>query len=81
MNNFIFPDVSHHKQDLDMQKFAAIGARLVISKASDSYHMPDKNGQYDFAADRHFDAYFVQNFQRTRATGLYAAHYHSYNFV
>lgn len=71
-----FADISHHKGDLDIQIFANAGHRLVVSKASDNYHLPDTDGKYDFAAERHYDARFVQNFVNTRKTGLVAAAYH-----
>jgi GH25 family lysozyme M1 (1,4-beta-N-acetylmuramidase) len=71
-----FPDISHHKGDLDIQIFANAGHRIVISKASDNYHLPDINGKYDFAAERHYDSRFVQNFTNTRQAGLVAGAYH-----
>jgi len=70
-----FSDISHHKGDLDIQIFANAGHRLVISKASDNYHLPDRDGKYDFAAERHYDSRFVQNFTNTRAAGLIAGAY------
>jgi len=75
-----FPDISHHKGDLDIQIFANAGHRLVISKASDNYHLPDRNGRYDFSAERHYDSRFVQNFTNTRAAGLIAGAYHFCRF-
>lgn len=81
MNNYKFPDISHHKGDVDMQAFADIGARIVISKASDSFHMPDKAGKYDFAANRHTDAWFADNVVKTRETGLIAGSYHFARFT
>ena len=76
MELYQFADVSHHKGDLDISKFAAMGHRILISKASDNYHLPDINGQYDFSAERHYDARFVQNFVNTRENGLIAGAYH-----
>ena len=76
MTYFRFPDVSHHKGDLNMQIFADAGYRLVVSKASDNYHLPDKSGKYDFAAERHYDAWFVDNVLKTREAGLVAGAYH-----
>ncbi|MGD2027790.1 MAG: GH25 family lysozyme [Anaerolineales bacterium] len=75
-----FADISHHKGEVDIQVFASAGHRIVISKASDNYHLPDKNGQYDFPAERHFDARFVDNFTNTRAAGLIAGAYHFCRF-
>jgi len=75
-----FADISHHKGDLDIQIFANAGHRMVISKASDNYHLPDINGKYDFAAERHYDSRFVQNFTNTRAAGLVAGAYHFCRF-
>ncbi len=75
-----FADISHHKGDVDIQIFASAGHRIVISKASDNYHLPDRNGQYDFSAERHFDSRFVQNFTNTRAAGLVAGAYHFCRF-
>ncbi len=75
-----FPDISHHKGDLDIQTFANAGHRMVIIKASDNYHMPDRDGRYDFSANRHFDSRFVQNFVNTRAAGLVAGAYHFVRF-
>jgi GH25 family lysozyme M1 (1,4-beta-N-acetylmuramidase) len=75
-----FADISHHKGDLDIQTFANAGHRIVISKASDNYHLPDRNGRYDFAAERHYDSRFVQNFVNTRAAGLVAGAYHFCRF-
>ena len=75
-----FADISHHKGDVDIQVFASAGHRIVISKASDNYHLPDKNGQYDFPAERHFDSRFVDNFTNTRAAGLVAGAYHFCRF-
>ncbi|MBN2044430.1 MAG: hypothetical protein JW757_05365 [Anaerolineales bacterium] len=80
MDLYQFADVSHHKGDLDMQLFANLGHRLVISKASDNYHLPDKDGNYDFSAERHFDSRFVDNFVHTRETGLVAGAYHFCRF-
>lgn len=80
MNNYKFADVSHHKKVLPFQSFADLGHRLAIAKASDSYHMPDKNGQYDIPADRHFDAYFVDNYVGFRSVGLLCAGYHFVRF-
>jgi GH25 family lysozyme M1 (1,4-beta-N-acetylmuramidase) len=80
MDLYQFADVSHHKGDLDISKFAALGHRIVISKASDNYHLPDINGQYDIPADRHYDARFVQNFVNTRENGLIAGAYHFCRF-
>jgi GH25 family lysozyme M1 (1,4-beta-N-acetylmuramidase) len=75
-----FADISHHKGDLDIQIFANAGHRMVISKASDNYHLPDRDGKYDFAAERHYDSRFVQNFTNTRAAGLVAGAYHLCGF-
>lgn len=75
-----FSDISHHKGDLDIQIFANAGHRLVVSKASDNYHLPDQDGKYDFAAERHYDSRFVQNFTNTRAAGLVAGAYHFCRF-
>jgi len=76
MELYQFADVSHHKGDLDISKFAAMGHRILISKASDNYHLPDINGRYDFSANRHYDARFVQNFVNARENGLIAGAYH-----
>ena len=75
-----FADISHHEGDLDIQIFANAGHRMVICKASDNYHLPDINGKYDFAAERHYDSRFVQNFTNTRAAGLVAGAYHFCRF-
>jgi hypothetical protein len=75
-----FADISHHKGDLDIQIFAGLGHRIVISKASDNYHLPDINGKYDFSANRHYDSRFVQNFVNTREAGLVAGAYHFCRF-
>jgi len=75
-----FADISHHKGDLDIQIFANAGHRIVISKASDNYHLPDRDGKYDFSAERHYDSRFVQNFTNTRAAGLVAGAYHFCRF-
>jgi hypothetical protein len=80
MELYQFADVSHHKGDLDMQAFASLGHRVVISKASDNYHLPDKNGKYDFSAERHYDARFVENFVNTREAGMVAGAYHFCRF-
>ncbi len=76
MELYQFADVSHHKGDLDISKFASMGHRILISKASDNYHLPDINGRYDFSANRHYDARFVQNFVNARENGLIAGAYH-----
>lgn len=75
-----FADVSHHKGRLDFAVFAALGHRIIISKASDSYHLPDRFGKFDFSADRHIDSYFVDNFVGTREQGLVAGAYHFVRF-
>lgn len=80
MDLYQFADISHHKGELDMQAFASLGHRIVISKASDNYHLPDVNGKYDFSAERHYDARFVENFVNTRETGMVAGAYHFCRF-
>ena len=80
MSNYYFADISHHKGELDISVFAQAGHRLVISKASDSYHLPDKEGNYNFAADRHYDSRFVENYVKTRENGLAAGAYHFFRF-
>ena len=75
MNLYMFPDVSHHKGDLNMQPFADAGCRMVISKASDGYNLPDKDNKYYWNPQRHYDSRFVDNFVNTRATGLVAGAY------
>ncbi|HKJ26161.1 MAG TPA: GH25 family lysozyme [Anaerolineales bacterium] len=80
MELYQFADVSHHKGALNIQAFADLGHRIVVSKASDNYHLPDINGKYDFAADRHYDARFVENFVNTRESGLVAGAYHFCRF-
>jgi GH25 family lysozyme M1 (1,4-beta-N-acetylmuramidase) len=80
MDLYQFADVSHHKGELDMQTFASAGHRIVISKASDNYHLPDIEGKYDFSADRHYDARFVENYVHTREVGLVAGAYHFCRF-
>lgn len=80
MDLYQFADISHHKGAVDIQNFASLGHRIVISKASDNYHLPDINGKYDFSANRHYDARFVQNFVNTRQAGLVAGAYHFCRF-
>jgi GH25 family lysozyme M1 (1,4-beta-N-acetylmuramidase) len=75
-----FADISHHKGEVDIQKFAELGHRIVISKASDNYHLPDKDGNFDIPAERHYDARFVDNFVHTREAGLVAGAYHFCRF-
>ena len=80
MELYQFADVSHHKGALDIQNFANLGHRMVVSKASDNYHLPDIYGKYDFSAERHYDARFVENFVHTRENGLIAGAYHFCRF-
>lgn len=76
MSYYYFTDLSHHKGDIDIQTFADAGHRLVVTKASDNYHLPDKEGKYDFSANRHYDSRFVDNYVKTRDVGLIAGAYH-----
>ncbi|MCB2178593.1 hypothetical protein KQH61_04175 [bacterium] len=80
MAYYPFADLSHHKGAVNIQVFANAGHRLVVSKASDNYHLPDKNGIYDIPAERHYDSRFVDNFTNTRAAGLVAGAYHFCRF-
>lgn len=80
MSNYYFTDLSHHKLDVDIQTFADAGHRLCVTKASDNYHLPDRDGKYDFAAERHYDSRFVQNFVNTRNVGLVAGAYHFFRW-
>lgn len=80
MTFYHFADISHFQGAVDVQVFARAGYSLAIIKASDNYHMPDANGRYDFAAQRHTDAYFTGNFVRTRAASLVAGAYHFCRF-
>ena len=79
-SNYEFADVSHHKGDLDHSVFPAYGHRLAIVKASDNYHLPDKEGKYDFAAERHYDSRFHDNVMGFRAAGLPVGMYHFARF-
>jgi len=75
-----FIDTSHHKGLITGQELANLGHRLRIAKASDNYHMPDKNGVFDFAADRHYDAWFVDSVKSDREAGLVWIGYHFARF-
>lgn len=80
MTLYQFADVSHHEGVIDIQVLANQGHNLLICKASDNYHLPDIHGSYDFAAERHTDSRFVQNFSGARANGLAAGAYHFCRF-
>lgn len=80
MSLYSFADISHHKGDLDIQTFADAGHRLCVSKASDSYNMPDKDNQYHWWPQRHHDSRFVQNYVGTHQVGLIPAAYHFVRF-
>lgn len=76
MSYYYFADLSHHKGDLDIQVLANAGHRLVITKASDNYNLPDRNGRYEWNPQRHTDSRFVQNYVGARKAGLAAGAYH-----
>lgn len=80
MNNYQFADVSHHKGELNFQSFADLGHRILISKASDNYNLPFKDGHYEWNPWNHTDVYFVDNYIGARSVGLLAAGYHYARF-
>jgi hypothetical protein len=79
-NNYIFCDMSHWKYNVIHQGFANAGHRCAIVKASDSYNMPDKNDNYTWYPQKHYDAFFVDNVVGFRSVGLAVAGYHFARF-
>lgn len=80
MTNYYFADISYHKGYIDPQRFADQGHRVLILKTSDGYHMPDENGKYDLALERHHDITFVPQFVAARKSGFMVAGYHFARF-
>lgn len=84
LRKYQFPDYSYHKGRSTLIQpvlFPAQGYRLVVPKASDSYHMPvgynpDGTAKFDIAADYHTDLEFAGNFDKARAAGLVVATFH-----
>lgn len=78
MKLYEFCDTSHHKGQLQAKDFIALGHRMIIPKASDSYHLPKADGTYDIPADIHTDSQWVNTFVRAREMGMIS---HGYHFV
>lgn len=75
-----FADLNHwetfEKNIITGQQLVEKGHRVAGYKASDNYHLPDKDGKYNFAADWHIDAFMLDSIRSYQEAGLAWFLYH-----